>query len=733
MGFASAFATGLVKGFTRNIENEQKARAKDQEKLDGYRALLMKSVLSGDDVNLAAVNSVKDMIKSGEKQLAEQEPIDIFGRPSQRLKLDMFDTAGVINNVGNTVKIGSVDFPIGKNYRDKTIIKNPEAQASIFFDKLNELGPIKTALMFRNERDRKALLNFYEINLKNFMGPKILNEPTGKIVRRLGPRELVPVHDWMSELTRYYKKSDYQLRKEVLKSKERINDNEFLLPLKFKGYVGERKDAITSAEDLGLDSDEITSLTALAKEQGYSDLGEFIFTTANAFKTPVNFVKALNNTAMLYKLNGANPKSLEEKSKLGEYLINTAKVGDQPLAAAHLFVPLIKIKDDKITKELKRAGFSEALKGEGLDSQWKKITGKTLDKFSEIYTATRQGQQKLVRYIKLLSNAKLKPENYITEGYKFIKSIFGETGTLDQLSDILKLDWLKGVNDENRTAIRTRLNADLENVDMATDEGLLQSQIAVLKYTIAADLARAEDENGRLSDYDLQRNLNKLGTFGFGTLDMARISAKEVLRDVNNRMKQLQALEDVRVRSTANQTISINDMKLLQADRMAQSYILQYEKDNPTRFGKKVEKSIISDMNYQDLFDTDKYRLDTNLQGKNGEPVYQDKKTGGYFVANLQTGSVKTYTGGNVLQAQIDGELAYKDTMSPGNPSSNLISSQTSGNPPSSSTPPVEQEILNMNEVVTNPNDQSQTLNGRKCRIEIRGTGPNQKYFFIFE
>ena len=198
-------------------------------------------------------------------------------------------------------------------------------------------------------------------------------------------------------------------------------------------------------------------------------------------------------------------------------------------------------------------------------------------------------------------------------------------------------------------------------------------------------------------------------------------------------MKQLQALEDVRVRSTANQTISINDMKLLQADRMAQSYILQYEKDNPTRFGKKVEKSIISDMNYQDLFDTDKYRLDTNLQGKNGEPVYQDKKTGGYFVANLQTGSVKTYTGGNVLQAQIDGELAYKDTMSPGNPSSNLISSQTSGNPTSSSTPPVEQEILNMNEVVTNPNDQSQTLNGRKGRIEIRGTGPNQKYFFIFE
>ena len=97
MGFASAFASGLIKGFHQNILNEQKARAKDEEKLDSYRQLLMKSVLSGDDVNTSAINAVKDMIKSGEKQLEDREGIDIFGRPSERLKIDMLDMAGFVN------------------------------------------------------------------------------------------------------------------------------------------------------------------------------------------------------------------------------------------------------------------------------------------------------------------------------------------------------------------------------------------------------------------------------------------------------------------------------------------------------------------------------------------------------------------------------------------------------------------------------------------------------------
>mgnify|MGYP003130422330 CR=1 FL=1 len=68
MGFAGAFATGLVKGFTRNIANEQAARAKDEQKLDGYRTLLMKSILEGgEDLNITAVNSIRDMIKSAER------------------------------------------------------------------------------------------------------------------------------------------------------------------------------------------------------------------------------------------------------------------------------------------------------------------------------------------------------------------------------------------------------------------------------------------------------------------------------------------------------------------------------------------------------------------------------------------------------------------------------------------------------------------------------------------
>ena len=131
MGFGSAFATGLVKGFNQNIINEQKARALDDQKLDGLRDSLIKAVLSGDDINIAGVNAVKDMIKSGEKQLEDRGPVDIFGRPSQRLKLDTMDMAGLVNGTNDTIMIGNVKFPKPKNYDDKSLIGKPGVRASM--------------------------------------------------------------------------------------------------------------------------------------------------------------------------------------------------------------------------------------------------------------------------------------------------------------------------------------------------------------------------------------------------------------------------------------------------------------------------------------------------------------------------------------------------------------------------------------------------------------------------
>tara|TARA_E500000318_G_scaffold7643_1_gene7057 strand:+ start:2308 stop:4458 length:2151 start_codon:yes stop_codon:yes gene_type:complete len=716
MGFASAFASGLVKGFHQNILNEQKARAKDEEKLDGYRQLLMKSVLSGDDVNTNAINAVKDMIKSGEKQLEDREGIDIFGRPSERLKIDMLDMAGLVNGTQNSLKIGSVDFPISKNYFDKSLLGKPAAKAELFFEKLQEIGPVKVATMFANKEDKEAFKQFYDTQVVYFTKDQVLNKQTGNKVLHKGPSDLIPVHKWVSNFVPT--DSDYKTKINGLKGNNILQDNEFLLPTGFKNILGD-EDAIVTAEKLGLDSQEVKSLSGLASLQGYNDLGEFIYTSANLYTKPADFIDGINHTAMLFKMNAHEPRSMQERSAIGKYLTDNG-FDDDPLKAAYVMAPLIINKQDLAAKELKTYGIQAVLDKSDFNANWKKLTGKTLDKFDEIYKATGEAEAKLIRFNKLLSQATLKPENFVTETFKFIRSIFGKTGSIDQI-----LGLIKGVDDTNRSAIKERLTTEFANYDQTTDQGKLLAQLAVLKYTIAADLARAEDDQGRLSDQDLQRNLNKLGTFGFGTLDDARTSAKEVLFDVQRRLKNLDVINEVRTRSESSRFINLADRKLLQGDRMAKNSILQYKRDNPD-LAKMAE--VASGINYDDLFDEEKYEVDLDLKGKEGGVVYQNKQTGNYIVADPSTKKVlKVLTNENQYFEHV--EMKSMSDLEPEIDSGGEVTSTASSPSPNL---PNQVEIQNQNQIVTD-NDGNQTVNGRKGRLEVQGQPPNQKLIFIFE
>ncbi len=715
MGFASAFASGLIKGFHQNILNEQKARAKDDEKLDSYRQLLMKSVLSGDDVNVSAVNAVKDMIKSGEKQLQDREDIDIFGRPSERLKIDMLDMAGFVNGTNDTIPIGSVAFPKPKNYDDKTVIGKPGVRASMIFDKLNSLGKDKIQSMFTNKEDMMALKNFYDAQVSFFLKDQVYVKDQKGIVLHKGPTDLIPVHRWMKTLVPT--KSDYQSKVESLNGNNLLKDNEFLLPTGFKNVLGDA-DAVTTPEKLGLDNQELKSLSGLAELQGYKDLGEFIYTSASLYTKPVDFIEGINHTAALFKMNAHSPRSLQERSAVGKYLTETAEVGDDPIKAAYIMSPLVLNKADLATMELKKYGMIPRMTKDNFNENWKKLTGKTLDKFDEIYRATNDAEVKLLKFTKLLANAELKPENFVTEAFKFVRSIFGETGTVDQV-----LSLIKGVDDTNRVAIKERLTNEFGNYDQTTDQGKLLAQIAVLKYTIAADLARAEDENGRLSDQDLQRNLNKLGTFGFGTLEDARTSAKEVLSDVQRRVKNLTVINEVRTRSESAMFINLADRKLLQGDRMARNSILQYKRDNPD-LTKMSE--IASGINYDDLFNEEKFEVELDLKGKEGGVVYQNKQTGNYIIADPSTKKVlKVLTDEKSYFEHV--EIKSREDLEPEIDSGGEVTSPS----PAPNAQPNEVDITNGANIENKPD--GQYLNGRKGREVLRGTPPNQRIIFIFD
>ena len=512
--------------------------------------------------------------------------------------------------------------------------------------------------------------------------------------------------------------SDYKTKIKGLKGNNILQDNEFLLPTGFKNILGD-EDAVVTAEKLGLDSQEVKSLSGLASLQGYNDLGEFIYTSANLYTKPADFIDGINHTAMLFKMNAHEPRSMQERGAIGKYLTDNG-FDDDPLKAAYVMAPLIINKQDLAAKELKTYGIQAVLDKSDFNANWKKLTGKTLDKFDEIYRATGDAEAKLIRFNKLLSQVTLKPENFVTEAYKFISSIFGETGTVDQV-----LTLIKGVDDTNRADIRERLTTEFANYDQTTDEGKLLAQIAVLKYTIAADLARAEDDQGRLSDQDLQRNLNKLGTFGFGRLDDARTSAKEVLFDVQRRLKNLDVINEVRTRGESSGFINLADRKLLQGDRMARNSILQYKRDNPDL---AKMREVASGINYDDLFNEEKYEVELDLKGKDGGVVYQNKQTGNYIVADPSTKKVlKVLTDESQYFQHV--EIKSMLDLQPEVDSGGEV---TSTAPPPSPNLPSQVEIQNQNQIVTD-NDGNQIVNGRKGRLEVQGQPPNQKLIFIFE
>ena len=578
------------------------------------------------------------------------------------------------------------------------------------------MGPLKVATMFANKEDKEAFKQFYDTQVVYFTKDQVLNKQTGNKVLHKGPSDLIPVHKWVSNFVPT--DSDYKTKIKGLKGNNILQDNEFLLPTGFKNILGD-EDAVVTAEKLGLDNQEVKMLSGLASLQGYNDLGEFIYTSANLYTKPADFIDGINHTAMLFKMNAHEPRSMQERSAIGKYLTDNG-FDDDPLKAAYVMAPLIINKQDLAAKELKTYGIQAVLDKSDFNANWKKLTGKTLDKFDEIYRATGDAEAKLIRFNKLLSQVTLKPDNFVTEAYKFISSIFGKTGTVDQV-----LTLINGVDDTNRAAIKERLTTEFANYDQTTDEGKLLAQIAVLKYTIAADLARAEDDQGRLSDQDLQRNLNKLGTFGFGRLDDARTSAKEVLFDVQRRLKNLDVINEVRTRSAASNFVNLADRKLLQGDRMARNSILQYKRDNPDL---AKMREVASGINYDDLFDEEKYEVELDLKGKEGGVVYQNKQTGNYIVADPSTKKVlKVLTNENQYFEHV--EIKSMQDLQPEVDSGGEVTSTT---PSPSPNLPSQVEIQNQNQIVTD-NDGNQTVNGRKGRLEVQGQPPNQKLIFIFE
>ena len=113
MGIGAAFAMGLVKGFRENIDAEKQRRLGEQEKLDGIEEMALKSLLEG-KATKKGYSAVSDLIKSAQQKIDDRPKIDIFGRATDGIDLDLAKAQTAIQKAGSYESlIGSGDYEFG--------------------------------------------------------------------------------------------------------------------------------------------------------------------------------------------------------------------------------------------------------------------------------------------------------------------------------------------------------------------------------------------------------------------------------------------------------------------------------------------------------------------------------------------------------------------------------------------------------------------------------------------
>jgi hypothetical protein len=640
MGFAGAFASGLVKGFHQNILNEQKARATEDAKLDSYEAMIFKtSMEGGENVNTSAINKISNLVKDGRKQLDSRGSIDIFGRPGKRLKLDMLNTAGIVNGTNSTYRIGSVNMPVDKDFYNTTIRADPAKRANVLFDSLNRLGPERVRELFKSKEDKLALAQVYKNNISNWLRPRVVGR-NDTLVQMLGA-ENISINSWMKDIVGE-QKNKYQFAVENLSRDGKYKQGDFILPF-------EKMDGVlTNFTTLGFNNKQLGSLKSLAKSHGFEDMGEFTYFAAGKYKTPETFMEGLTTTLELYDMNAQNPQTMEEMAKLGAYLTKK-KLHNDPLKMANVLAPLINNTDHKLLDGLRKFGFNQALDTEDFNARFYKFTGTKLDDFNKNFKALNRSEGQVKELMRYTREAKLATGTMQSGIYKFFADIFTTTGAVDQVSNLVGV----GKDDTDTKNINSRISLTIKAIEKEHGEGSLQAKIATLKFVVAADLARAEDSNGRLSDQDLARNMAKLGA-GQGTIENQIAAMEVVLDDISKKRLSMFNLNKIKTDAQQRGYFTREERILISADEMGRNYIQEYNNSLDSIGMPSGPPATMKEVMNPELFS----KPDSALQGSNGESVH--KSTDGKKTVLVRDGIiVKEIPQEKISKAIDDGVISF--------------------------------------------------------------------------
>jgi hypothetical protein len=521
MGIGAAFATGLVKGFTQNIQEEKARRLAEQQKIDAFQELALKSFLTG-DVKKEKYNLVSSAIKSAQTKIDNREDIDIFGRATDGINVDFSSIQTAIEDAGDfgTIPIGTYNLTMSESLgsrweKDRSDIAKA---ANITVQALGEATATPDQKRefesnFTGNQDNMNALRATFVSSTNAYLAELRKNNTAPI----NARDYIPNYEYFSNLLGLG--VDQQMNAEIsaIKAADVAAINATATPenqVTANSLVAVSSSLFpTSAVrggfqtvNVGMFADngiDIGLVDYVAKAQGRTT-DVFLTNFSSQFNNMSDFMSGLGHATKIADMaksgNRIDFTNMQSLTAVGDYLDKNVQDSDtQRKIIQGIQGPILTINQREMIAR-GSANIDDFKIGTSIDTGFKAVYGEgtSFADFKTRVNSARVAKEQLVIYKDLVENKITTVKGTILDSAaKFVDAFVGETGTVDQVFAIIG----QPRDDRERALIETRL----KNL-----KGGARARRDTLAFIIAANMARAEDQGGRLSDGDIQRNLDKL-------------------------------------------------------------------------------------------------------------------------------------------------------------------------------------------------------------------------------
>ena len=597
MGIGIALATGLVQGFHQNIQEEKARRQGEQEKLDKYKELVMNASLTSKNFSQTNADMINQMIASAQGKIDGRERINIFGQQGERVDVDFTDLVSKLTSTTKedeyTTDFFGMTIAVPEKYSDQ---QGTNRGDSMLYKALSDhrlKNPNAFQEHFAANPEMFSAAREEMVNLGKDTLRFAAQNSTGDTNFTVNTSELPGYTDFFNPFFRISKTQEYNAQWDATKANMMDNgssivDNPNLIPLAGSLFTdlknGKGEPVKTKPTDMipfvwneldDMDEDRWNSVGQIASLQG-KDTSQFIYDFSSEFTDLQSFSDALVVATDLAALGAAkgNKRTGADILAQGEYIYKSPLLKDDVFAQANVFMAFQPLSMGKNEQDMIDAGIIPEVtvgKGEAFKAQFENLVGITYAKFQTKMSGVTGAQSKLTRYRDMVSKLDATKDSVLEDIVRVVSSIFGDTGKIDQISNIMGL----GEDEYEGSGITGFIERDQRMLAKQRGEKYDASQnisaTDALAYIIAADLARAEDDQGRLSDADIQRNLNKIRGFGATTVKGQLAAIDEVIRTIDNQNRSLTVLNNVSQQAMSTGVITREQRRELAADRQART------------------------------------------------------------------------------------------------------------------------------------------------------------------